>query len=170
MLTNKTEILKHRELSRGVKDEKLQPYIDDAENLDLKPLLGSSFYLWLDDNKDDGDVVDAILKPKKYTYNGENYSHPGLYKVASLFAWARHVLHGSNTDTPFGFQQKTHQNSAPVSTSGKKQVYTMDRQAAMQYYNEVRIYIERNIEDYPKWKTNCKRSGSFSGFRVSKIN
>lgn len=160
MLIDKTEISKHRELSRGVRDDKINPYIQDAEMLDLKPLLGSDLFYDMVENATDPKYV-ALLEPV-------DYKHTGLNKVLSLFAYARYVLFGSFTDTAFGFVQKSTQDSQPVGNEFKRNIHTKDRQAAMTYFSDVVRYIEENKSDYPLWGKNCGVR-SVGNIKISKI-
>lgn len=167
-LITKTEIAKYREISKSLRDEKINPYIDDAEFLDLRPMLGASLYHDLVANKADAKYVE-LMEGGDYQYNGETYYFPGLEKVLCLFAYARYVMFGSNTDTSFGFVQKSNQDSTPVPDITKKTIYTKDRQAAVEYFAEIAAFLSRNKDTYPKWRTgSCGRTG-FGGFRISKI-
>lgn len=166
MLITKTDISNVRDISRGVRDEKINPFIEDAEILDLLPLLGEQFYHDLAANTTSQIYVD-LLEPKEYTYDGKTYKHHGLKRVLSIFAYSRYIVHGSFTDTGFGFVQKANQDSQPVSETQKRNIYTQERQTAVAYFNEVALYINRNITNYPLWGSSHK-SGT-SSFRVSKI-
>lgn len=169
MLIAKTEIAKHRELSRGVRDDKINPFIEDAELLDLKPLLGSSLYFDLVKNATTQKYVD-LLEPKEYDVNGVTYKSPGLNKVLSLLAYSRYVLFGSYTDTAFGFVEKTHQDSQQVSYDNKKTVYTKDKQTAMQYFKDVAFFLDQHKADYPYWRQGCDKKHTGGGFKISKIS
>lgn len=161
MLIDKTEISKHREVSRSVRDDKINPYIEDAEYLDLKPLLGSELYFDLIKNKLDPKYID-LLQPKE----GE---HQGLSKVISLFAYGRYILFGSFTDTAFGFVQKSNQDSQPVGNEFKRNIHKQDQQAAISYFNEIAIYLDKNKDTYPLWRISCNVS-ELGRFRISKIS
>lgn len=166
MIIDKTEIRLHREISQNVRDEKINPIIEDAELLDLKPLLGDQLYFDLLANIAEVKYTN-LLDPLEYTYNEKTYKHQGLKKVLSIFTFARYIIHGSFTDTGFGTVQKKNQDSEPVSEAQKRNVYTKDRQTAVAYFNEVALYITRNGDTYPEWTT-----GNFSrtpGMRISKI-
>lgn len=160
MLIDKTEIAKHREVSRSVRDDKINPYIDDAEALDLKPMLGSELYYEMVENPTDAKYI-ALLDPVEK-------KHVGIKKVLSLFSYARYVLYGSFTDTAFGFVQKSSQDSQPVGNEFKRNIYTKDRQAAVEYFKDIERYLNDNKTDYPLWKTGC--GISMGRVRISKIS
>jgi len=168
MLIDKTEVRNHREISRGVRDEKINPFIEDAENLDLKPLLGDKLYFALIAAPTDARFVD-LLDPKTYTYNDNTYQHQGLKKVLSIFSFARYQIHGSFTDTGFGFVSKKTQDSEPVSETQKRNLYTKERQTAVAYFNEVALFLSRNSDIYPEWNSGSV-SRALGSIRITKIS
>lgn len=167
MLIDKTEIAKHRQISQSVRDDKINPFIEDAEFLDLKNLLGELLYNDITTNPNSANNV-KLMDPLTYTYDGNEYRHQGLKKVLSIFAYARYVMFGSNTDTPFGVVNKRSQDSDNVGTDQLKIIYKKDQQVASQYYAEVRRYIERNVSDYPAYPESCQERSS-GKIRINKI-
>ena len=143
MLIDKTEIAKHRTISKSVRNDKINPYIEDAETLDLKPLLGNALYFDLVKNQASVNYT-ALLDGSEFDVDGIAYKHPGLKKVLSIFSNARYVLFGSNTDTTFGLVQKSHQDSVPVPQTGKRDIYKKDQQTAIQYFN-LNIMSQKNL-------------------------
>ena len=168
MLIDKTEIASHREISRSVKDDKINPYIDDAELLDLKPLLGNALYFDLAKNPTDAKYI-ALLDPKEFIINDITYKHQGLKKIISIFATARYRLFGSATDTAFGLVEKQHNDSVQVSGTTKRDLYTKEQQAATQYFADIALFLNNNTETYPLWNQGC-RNRMTGGFRISKIS
>lgn len=161
---DRTEIAKHREISKNVREDKINPYIEDAQRLDLKPLLGERLYNAIDRNSANHA---ELLDGGEYEYNGETYDHPGLKKVLSIFTYARYIMFGSYTDTAFGFVEKSNQDSKPVADSHKRTLYSQNQNTAAAYFEEVALFMNRR--DYSLWKSGCapKRSG---GFNISKIS
>ena len=167
-LITKSDIAEHREISRGVKDDKINPFIDDAEFQDLRPLLGDKFYSDLVANISETNYAN-LLNEFEYTFDGVTYKNPGLKKVLCIYAYSRYILFGSFTDTAFGFVQKSNQDSTPVGDSQKRNIYTQERNTAFNYWCEVEKFINRNKSDYPLWNSgnSTKKRGRF---RISKIS
>lgn len=163
MWIDKVEIAKHREISKNVRDDKINPYIEDAQRLDLKPLLGERLYNAI--NKTPANHT-LLMDGGEYTYEGETYDHPGLKKVLSIYAYARYVMFGSYTDTAFGFVEKSSQDSKSVGDAHKRTLYTQNQNTAAAYFEEVALYMSR--VNYALWKTDCRPN--YSGFRISKIS
>lgn len=167
-LITKIEIAKHREISRGLKDDKINPFIDDAEFQDLRPLLGDKFYSDLVANSGETNYTN-LLEEFEYTYDDIKYKNPGLKKVLSIYAYSRYILFGSFTDTSFGFIQKSNQDSTPVGDSQKRNIYTQERNTAFNYWLEVEKFINRNKDNYPNWNTAGSCSPRRGRLRISKI-
>ena len=168
MLIDKTEIAKHREIARGVRDDKINPFIEDAELLDIKPLLGNALYFDLVKNLTDTKYVE-LLDGKEFDVNGITHKFTGLKKILSIFSDARYKLFGSYTDTAFGLVEKNHNDSTQVSHESKKNIYSKNRQIAYQYFEDVKLFLNNNKETYSLWMVDCNTRQT-SSFRISKIS
>lgn len=164
-IITKNDIAKHRQISKSVSPIIIDQYIDDAQITDLLPLLGEGFYYSIVSNPEG---FTDLLEGVDYTYDGVTIPMPGLKKVLSLFAYARYILHGSATDTPFGYVEKTYNESNPVPRPNRKEIYKANQQTAMQYWIQVKSYLDRSINQYPNWKTCNSRSKRT--FRLNKIS
>lgn len=161
-LIEKADILKHRVISNNVKEAVINSFIEDAQITNLMPLLGEAFYA---DLVGDPSKYANILEPKSYNAENRIYRHEGIKKVLCLFAYARYIMHGSYTDTPFGFGEKRTGDSDPVNTAQRKEIYKLNMQTAMEYWGQVAAYMDRHRGEYPLWRQGHSRRT----FRVSKI-
>lgn len=170
----KSEIARHREISRAVRDEKINPIIEDAQFLDIRPLLTSKLYDALDSENDytgKSERFKKLMKGGSYEYKGRTYFNPGLSKVMSIYVYSRYVLLGSFTDTSFGFVQKKSQDSESVSDAQKRNVHKMELQSAASYFSEVANFLDRNLDTYPEWRSNsCGKRANTGRIKISKIN
>jgi len=168
MLITKVEIAKYREVSRNVRTDKINPYIQEAELLDLKPLLGSALYFDLVNNKEEAKYV-SLLKGDSYLVNNVPYAFVGIEQILSIFADARYKLFGSFTDTAFGLVEKSNTDTTAVSLDSKKDIYKKNRQTAYLYFSDLKRFLDANKELYPLWKKTEKTRG-LSGLKISKIS
>ena len=168
MLINRTDIALYREIARGVREDKINPYIDDAQLLDLKPLLGSALYYDMVKNSTDAKYSN-LLNANEFEVNGVTYSHVGLKKILAIYADARYKLFGSFTDTSFGFVEKTYQGSTATPQNSKKDYYKLNQQIATQYFSDVALFLDNNKTIYPLWKQGCE-TRPMGTFRISKIS
>ncbi len=162
--------MKCREISRGVRNDKINPYIEDAEFLDIRPLLGDKLFYDISKDPQSPKYVE-LLNGGMYQHVNESYKNPGLKKVLSIYAYSRYILFGSFTDTAFGFVEKSNQDSKPVGDGQKRNLYTKNRNIAYNYWLEVAKFLNRNKSDYPLWGNNiaCEK-GAKSNLRISKIS
>tara|TARA_R110002049_G_scaffold309180_1_gene518124 strand:- start:14056 stop:14571 length:516 start_codon:yes stop_codon:yes gene_type:complete len=145
----------------------LNQHISDAQFVDVQKLMGIDFYNDLIRNSTSTEYQ-TLLNGGTYTYNGKTYTNYGLKSVIVFYAYARYILMGSQTDTPFGYVEKNSQNSTPVNYQSKKSMFKINQQTAYNYWESVRLFIERNKEDYPLWDDNCVSTRTV--FRISKIS
>ena len=164
LLITKNDISEHRQISRSVKEATINQFIEDAQVIDLCPLLGEVFYFSIISNPT---TYGDLLNEYTYEHNGVIVTSPGIKKVLSLFAYARYILHGSQTDTPFGYVEKQYQDGIQVSRSDRKEVYKSNQQTAMLYWDKIKDFLNRNQTDFPLWKSNC--SENRRKFRLNKI-
>jgi len=164
-LINKADISVHKQISKSVKDITINQFVDDSQITDLLPLLGEKLYFDIQNNiANYTDLLNGVI----YTYDGVSVEQPGLKKVLSLFVYARYIFHGTQTDTPFGYVEKQYQDGKQVNRINRKEIYTLNKQIAMQYWEQVRDYLNRESENYPLWNAEC--SNPKRKFRLNKIS
>lgn len=161
-LLTRSDIARYRQIAKTSNDDKLNEMILDAQLLDLQPLLGERLFNEIMD-KPDGHT--ELLNGSIYEHNGISYSNYGLKMVLSYFAYARYLMFGSVTDTPFSVVEKLNSDSRPVEASAKKTMYQLNRDAALQIWNNVNNYLIRT--NHPGF-TKCNSRGT-QGLRFTKI-
>lgn len=166
------DIKAYHPISNSAKVRIVQQYIQDAQIMDLKPLMGEKFYFDVLVNPNTP-ANKKLLEAASYTNveSGETftYDNPGLKRVLSTFAYARYKLFGSNIDTPFGTVNKETQDGANVSFAGLKGEYKMLQQTATLYWEEVERFIIRNVNDYPLYRKDfCQPRRQFRFNKISK--
>ena len=142
-------------------------HIDDAELVDLKPLLGEKMYFDLVANKDETSH-DILFNGGSYTYEGFEYTCPGIKMVLSEFAYARITFFGNEKSTPFGLVEKNYQDARMATRDRTKERYTASQQIAMVIWNDVRAYLDRNYSSFQYWD-GCSSKWGITGFRLTHI-
>lgn len=167
LLINRTDISEWKQVSQTVHDKVLNQFIFDAQFQDIQRLLGVEFFNDLMRNYDSA-IYQSLLNESDYTYNSVTYSMVGLKSVIVHYAYARYVLLGHNTDTPFGMVVKGTDNSTQTTEGNKKTIHKINQEMGFNLWENVLDYINRNISDYPLFRnSDCGiRTG---GFRISKI-
>ena len=161
MLIQLTDILKFKKVS---KTADIDIYINEAELIDLKPLLGERLYQDLVDNVGLPKYQD-LLRGTTYTDNTITYTTLGLIPVLANFSVARYVIFSGDVDTPLGWVSKDTPYSTAISTASKKSRSKSCEQTAYEYWKSVRDFLNRNTDIYPLWQQCVNRRR----FNINKI-
>lgn len=145
----------------------LEQHIQDAQLVDLQILMGSDFFNDMMRNSTDANYVE-LLNGGDYSYGGNTYTNYGLKSVLVRYAYARYIVAGSQTDTPFGYVEKNATDSTRVDLDRKKSMAKSNEQAAFINWGNVRDFLNRNSANYPLWKSDCK-SYKRGNFKITKI-
>jgi len=149
ILIGKSDIEPYAQVSIFATEEKqLQPYILAAQNLDIKPVLGNSFFTNLVANRN-STIYKALLEGGEYTYQSKTYSFTGLKAAIAAYTYARYVMGKNTQDTAFGFISKESEYSTPATDkalAAKSSIHTMSGQ---QYLDECIEFLNRNKSTYP---------------------
>ena len=166
LLISRDDIALYRQITDSTHAlKRINQHINDAQFMDLQRLLGADFYNDLERNITATNYV-TLLDGGTYTYNNTTYTNVGLKVVLAHYAYSRYVLNGSQVDTAFGYVQKSNDNSVPVTLEAKKNMSKMNEQVAFNYWENVKLFLDRNTTAYPLWKELCK---PISTFKFSKI-
>lgn len=119
LLISTDNMKEFRPLAADIPASRILPYIQEAQQFDLKRLLGDPFYLDFllrFDNSADGKYADyqLLLLGTSYTYNGQTYEHPGLLGYLSYMTLARFFRNNSINATKYGLVQKRVEQSEPI--------------------------------------------------------
>lgn len=156
LLITKQDIENYRNCKLSVRDEIVNPFIKNAQNEDLRKLLGNE--LFFDVLKNENNKYNDLLGGCEFTVNENSYKHEGLKAVLSDFTYARFIIHGSLHVTDFGFVEKSNQDSKPVSTNHRRDIKKMAEQSAHSKFELVKMYMtESRILRCKKINTRRRR-------------
>lgn len=161
-LITRNDIARYRQLSKTPHDTKLNEMILDAQMMDLQPLLGEKLFNQI---MADPESHEALLTGGIYEHEGISYTNYGLKMVLAYFSYARYVMFGSVTDTPFSVVEKLGTESRPAELSTKKSMYSMNREGALQLWENVKNYLTR--VGYPGYESSYLQP--VAGLRFTKI-
>lgn len=134
--------------------KKLVPYIVDAQQFDIKGLLGNAFFLDL--------VNDIIGSPSlvkyadlwngcEWTFGGRTYRHEGLKTVLVHYTYSRYAMNANMEETAFGIVTKKEDNSDPVSDKTIQRKIDNAKSGAASYWKDVEWFLNDNYSAYPLW-------------------
>ena len=93
-----------RTMSIHIDTEKIEAYIRESENIDLKSALGDALFL---DVKEHPENYSELLNGSSYTIEcGGKRSFVGLKTTLAYYTYARIVKNGDGNVTRFGFVNK----------------------------------------------------------------
>ncbi len=164
-LVDKEYVLRVTDLPATVREQKLMSLIEDAEFIDVRPLLGEKFYA---DLVKDPDKYTELLEGKDYEWDGFTYDHPGLKRVIAFFVDARFNFFGADTPSPFGMVHKDFQDGHGIDRARAKELYKDKQRKANEYWLQIKRYLDRNSKKYPYWRCDRTVKG-ITGFRLTHI-
>ena len=160
LLIGLTDFQDHKGITSNVNTFKdLEPHILEAQEFDLRPMLGESFYIsLLDDFEASPSLNDYedLFNGERYTYNGNQYEHGGIKAVLVYHAYARYIGGSQVQSTPTGFVKKTTQYSESASDKTIARMISQARSGGQAHWDRVKCYLERNSKDYPLFKCGNK--------------
>jgi len=165
LLINKNTLRKYVQIAHKRNDDIIEQAIRTAQTIDLPNLLCEEYYSQLITKPEE---FQELIQGGEYEVDGVTYINHGLEIVLSYLAYANYKMHGSNVDTPFGTVVKTTDDSDPATKTSKQIAYTLNKQYAMTYLNNVRKFLIRtNYKGYNDICGSCKPNTV--GFRISVI-
>jgi hypothetical protein len=153
LLINKNTVEQYLQVAIGVTEDQFNIYILEAQDFNLKTLLCEEFFYDLITKKEE-EVWKKLIDGGSYVYNGRNYMFPGIAKVLSYFTYARFILKSNVVSTSHGFVTKKSTHSEPLSIEERRNFYHSYRKDANTVFEDVKKFIERNVNDYPSWNCN----------------
>jgi len=154
LLITGNDIAKYKPFSANINfAKKLEPFILESQEFDLKKLLGPAMYLDLIKDFNGSPSLEKysdIYNEKEFIYKGEVMKHEGLIPVVSYFAYARYVLFANNESTAFGTVTKNNEHSAFSSDKSIQRMSDQAVSAANEYWKYIEMFL--NISDFDLWK------------------
>ena len=154
---NKSEFLEDKMISTSREDERLISCIREAQQFDLKPLIGDEMFYDLLKNHD----PDAVVKTKyEKLIAGESYINGHGYEVAffglrmalKYWAYARYINKQQVNVTSQSVVTKTNPFSQPTESKAIAIEVQDSRSGAISYWSDAVKYLDNKSSDFPLWK------------------
>ncbi|RKD19015.1 hypothetical protein BCY91_14150 [Pelobium manganitolerans] len=163
-----------RAIAESVDDvDRLDPYISEAQQVELKELMGVEFFYhmlmlisdYYNKKKEDPDYISTpeeelylkLLKGGEYlTAQGHSVRFSGLATVLSYFSYARLLMNDNMKHTNGGFVVKKTEFSDPASANMIIKRHQDARSMALSHWADVTMYLDQKRSDYPLWRMGCK--------------
>lgn len=156
-LITSADFVNVREISSNVAmTARLNPYIQEAQEFDIKPILGEVMYFDLLKNSSETNYSN-LLAGKEYIYENYTYQFIGLKTIIAYYAYARFIQNDQIKSTPTGFVTKTNEYSERITKSEIDRIVSQAESAAFAYCEDMRLFLARNQTSYPKWAVSSNR-------------
>jgi hypothetical protein len=144
------DIKRYRPLTNNVAGGRIEPFITETQELDLRNLLGAELY----------DKVVEDISPLNYPELDEL-----IVPVLAYRTYARLITHNRVTVTSNGVVNKTVEGSVQASTADVHAQVGLAKEAAVNYEERLVKFLNDNAKDYPEWK--CGGSKTTGSIRIS---
>lgn len=159
-----------KSISLNVNESKqLTPYILEAQNFDLRELLGDAFYLDLvSDFTASPSLVDysTLFNGGTYTYGDNTYHLDGIKLFLIYCTYARYLANSNVISTATGLVHKTNQYSEKVEEKTISRLVSQARSGATFVENNLKDYLRRFSSNYPLYKQEKEKS---TGLKIRNI-
>ena len=155
MLIQRSDIQTIAQVSNNLESSKLNPYILEAQELDLKPQLGAALYKALVDGIESSPqtaIYVTLMEGEAYTCGNDTIDFPGITKALAYYAWARYLSNQDGYSTVWGVQQLTGGNSQGISEKSIARKIGQARSAGAHYIEEMHRYLKEKLSTYPLYK------------------
>lgn len=153
-----------RDMSVHIDSKRVETYIRESENIDIKAALGDALFLAIKKNPE---KYTDLLKGGTYKDCGGNTAtFIGLKTALAYYTYARVVKNGDGNVTRFGFVNKDSEYSNKSDVREKTMAYNEAFSIADTYLKECLNYIVANKDKYPEYRQNGGIKANRTKFKV----
>lgn len=143
--------------------KRIDPYILEAQENDLRPVLGDALYFDFLTNIDTTKYRD-LLNGKNYIINSNYVEFPGIKPMLCYYSLARIVVNNPLNITSYGVVQKTVNESQPVDAAMLGKLVTELRSVALSYQNRLKDFLLNNMTTYTLYNSRTTSETNSTGF------
>jgi len=169
------EDLKRVRPTAELDEARVQPYIKEAQQYDLRPFLNDALYYdFITKFEDQGDPMyedyKKLLNGTVYTYNGAPIYFPGIAYMLAYFTLARFVIGDPVHYTRFGIMHKLNEFSTPLSPDEIYAESKMLKSNGVAEQTNVKSFLDNNRTIYTLWGfSGVAHSVQKSALNIGKI-
>lgn len=165
VLLTPEKVREFMQLATNENDFKFQQCAKEAEEIDVKQVLGSSFWLFIKKNQTDSDIINLMDGSEYVDCNGETVEHCGLWSVISYYFMARWKIVNLTTDTQSGSLYSEPEYGQVPSRSQVGRIADDYRENGSAYFEQVLNFLRENESIYPLYK--CRTSKPIGKGRIT---
>ena len=172
-IITKADILVYRPTA-VLDDDRIKPYILEAQNMDLKPVLNDVLFLDFMKNYDNVDTAydkyRDLLNGKEYTYEGQTIKCDGIKPMLCYYALARFIVNNPLNVTRMGIVVKATQQSEPADPAMIRAVVNDLKSIGVTYQHQIEKFLQYNTATYTLYPYGeSSNSNRKSGFKIFKL-
>lgn len=153
-----------RDMSIHLDDSKIEAYIRESENIDIKDALGDALFL---DVKEQPDKYETLLNGGEYDSEcGIKRTFIGLKAALAYYTYSRIVKNGDGNVSRFGFVNKESEYSSRSDIKEKVMAYNDTFSVADRYLKECVRYLNDCKSNFPLYKGGGKLKANRTVFRI----
>lgn len=127
-----------REVSQHLERQKIETYIREAENIEVRKALGDDLFIAIKQNPE---KYTLLLEGGTYESCGGLHMFQGLKTTLAYYSYARIIKNGDNHVTRLGFVQKEDEYSRKPESKDKVIAYNDAMSVANSYMKECLDYL-----------------------------
>lgn len=170
LLISLNDFAQYRAISANLNSaKKLDPYILEAQQFDLKGLLGNAFYHAIVEDYEGSPSLatySELFNGSEWQCGDKTYRHEGLKPILCYFAYARYVFSSNTEATAFGTRLKKEEYSDAVDDKTIIRLRDNAVSGALAYWEDVKLFLNDNSVDYPLWICDNKNKK----IRISEVD
>jgi hypothetical protein len=148
------QIRQFRPASKSIPADRITPYIYEAQQHDLKPLLGDALYYDFMTRYDQSadpkySAYQDLLNGVAYQYGNITIEHPGLTAFLVYFTLSHFYVNNQVNVTPFGLTTKKTDESDPVDAKMMANAIAELRAIALSYQADIVKFLTTKGAVYP---------------------
>lgn len=164
LITTKEVSYLSRDMSSHIDEDKINTYIRESEDIDIKSALGAALFM---DLKEHPEKYETLLNGGSYTDScGETHSFSGLKRTLAYYTYARLVKNADGNLTRYGFVEKDNEYSNNVEFKKQLMAYNDAFSIANTYLKECVMFLTENKKDYPLYKGNGGIKAKRTTYRI----
>lgn len=133
-------------------EDRIGPFILEAQQLDVKPMVNELLYYDLCKNFQTS-LNQKLLDGGEYIYQDNTYYFEGLGAVIAYYTLARFIRANPLHIVSYGIVTKNSAQSTPATPEMINAEVNALKSAAIGYSYEVKRYLDRHPDDYPLYIT-----------------
>lgn len=155
------DIARYRPLSKSIPKERIDPYIEEVQLIELQNVLGDAlFYDLMLKFDTSGDPMYSkyqdLLNGVVYVVNSVSIQCGGLVPMLCYYTLARFFRNNPINITRYGLVTKNTEESTPVEQPAVEAAIGELKSIGINYQNRVIEFLKAKATDYPLYQYNTK--------------